>query len=119
MNEDISSENYCQTTTYTDLPVEIWTKILLYLKPSNIIQIQNVCSLWFDVIQNFIAEGLIKSDAYVSKIKKYFFKVMSFIVLKFMNILLILSMFRNFGDHTKTQKNTLKLKALKFHLIAN
>ena len=66
MEADNSFETDCHKT-YADLPVEIWTKILLYLKPSNIIQVQNVCPLWFDVIQNFISDGLIKSDVYVSK----------------------------------------------------
>ena len=67
MEADNSFETDCHKT-YADLPVEIWTKILLYLKPSNIIQVQNVCPLWFDVIQNFISEGRIKSDAYVSNL---------------------------------------------------
>ena len=67
MEEDSLFQSHCHTT-YIDLPVEIWTKILLYLKPSNIIQVQNVCPLWFDVIQNFISEGRVKSDAYVSNL---------------------------------------------------
>ena len=67
MEADNLFQTHCHTT-YTDLPVEIWTKILLYLKPSNIIQVQNFCPLWFAVIQNFIAEGRIKSDAYVSNL---------------------------------------------------
>ena len=68
MSENDSFDKDCHPT-YTDLPVEIWTKILLYLKPSNIIQVQNVCPLWFNVIQNFVSDGLIKSDTYVSKIR--------------------------------------------------
>ena len=53
-------------TSVTDLPVEIWTKVFSYLKPSNIIVAQNVCTLWFCIIQNFVSNGLIKSDYYVS-----------------------------------------------------
>ena len=67
MEDDEISPHHCQTAYY-DLPVEIWNKILSYLKPSNIIVVQNVCPLWFDIIQHIISEGKIKSDFYVSKI---------------------------------------------------
>ncbi len=49
------------------LPIEIWTKILKeYLKLSHWITVQNVCQLFWNVIQDFVALGLIKSDFYVS-----------------------------------------------------
>ena len=49
------------------LPIEMWTKILKeYLKLSHWITVQNVCQLFWNVIQDFVALGLIKSDFYVS-----------------------------------------------------
>ena len=49
------------------LPIEIWSKILKeYLKLSHWITVQNVCQLFWNVIQDFVALGLIKSDFYVS-----------------------------------------------------
>ena len=51
---------------FYDIPVEIWNKIFSFLKPSTIIIIKDVCSLWFDLIESYIANGRIKSDVYVS-----------------------------------------------------
>ena len=65
MDRDNTSQSHSQTT-YEDLPVEIWDTILSYLKPSNIVLIQNVCPLWFGIVQNYISNGRIKSDFYVS-----------------------------------------------------
>ena len=51
---------------FYDIPVEIWNKIFSFLNPSTIIIIKDVCSLWFDLIESYIANGRIKSDVYVS-----------------------------------------------------
>ena len=52
---------------FYDIPVEIWNKIFSFLKPSTIIVIKDVCCLWFDLTESYIANGKIKSDFYVSK----------------------------------------------------
>ena len=57
---------------FYDIPVEIWNKIFSFLKPSTIIAIKDVCSLWFDLTQSYIANGKIKSDFYVS-IQSHFY----------------------------------------------
>ena len=127
MNEHNPFKEDCHPT-YTDLPVEIWTKILLYLKPSNIIVVQNVCPLWFNIIQNFVSDGLIKSDMYVSTIKGlkfctlYHLKQLNPIVKIVIPICVFYLIYRNFGDLLKILKKTTqrsKWKVLKFHLIAN
>ena len=51
---------------FYDIPVEIWNKIFSFFKPSTIIIIKDVCSLWFDLTESYIANGKIKSDFYVS-----------------------------------------------------
>ena len=48
------------------LPVEIWTRILYLLPNHNWRLLQNVCSLFWNIVQHFVALGLIKSDFYVS-----------------------------------------------------
>ena len=54
------------------LPVEIWTRIIYLLPLHNWRLIQNVCSLFWNIVQHFVALGLIKSDFYVSNT---FFKI--------------------------------------------
>ena len=125
MTEHNPFEEHCHPT-YTDLPVEIWTKILLYLKPSNIILVQNVCPLWFNIIQNFVSDGRIKSDIHVSKIKDTQFCILyhnSNLIVKIIKTICVFNLIcRNFGDPLKILKKTtqrIKWKVLKFHLIAN
>ena len=50
------------------LPIEIWTKILQDLSVSQLIIVQDVCLLFWNIIQDFVALGQIKSDFYVSEI---------------------------------------------------
>ena len=47
------------------LPVELWTKILKYLKLSNLITIQEVCLLFWNIVQALVARGHLKTDHYV------------------------------------------------------
>ena len=51
---------------FHDIPVEIWNKIFSFLKPSTLIAIKDVCRLWFDLTESYIANGKIKTDFYVS-----------------------------------------------------
>ena len=64
----VPANNEEDKTQVPDLPVEIWSKILYYLKPSNIIRVQNIYHMWFDIVQHIIAAGRIKSDFYVSNL---------------------------------------------------
>ena len=47
------------------LPIELWTKIIKDLKLTDWISVQNVCQLFWDIVQNFVDLGFIKSDFYV------------------------------------------------------
>merc|ERR1711963_328269 len=46
------------------LPIEIWTKILKDLKISQLISVQHTCQLFWNIIQDFVSLGQIKSDFY-------------------------------------------------------
>ena len=70
---------------FYDIPVEIWNKIFSFLKPSTIIAIKDVCSLWFDLTQSYIANGKIKSDFYVS-IQSHFYIMYYFYYFYFLAI---------------------------------
>jgi hypothetical protein len=49
------------------LPVELWTKIIQYLKPSQQKSAQQVCQLWWNIVQDIVAHGDLKIDYYVSQ----------------------------------------------------
>ena len=47
------------------LPAELWTKILQFLTISQLRRVQEVCLLFWYIVQRFVEYGLIKSDFYV------------------------------------------------------
>ena len=55
------------------LPIELWTKIIKDLKLADWISVQNVCQLFWDIVQDFVALGFIKSDFYVRFSKLFIF----------------------------------------------
>ena len=55
-----------EKTAENILPVELWTKILQFLHETHLRSVQDVCVLFWNIIQRFVEHGLIKSDFYVS-----------------------------------------------------
>ena len=48
----------------TVLPPELWTKILKNLKISDLVDVQYVCKLFWDIVQDFVSHGDLKTDFY-------------------------------------------------------
>lgn len=46
------------------LPVELWRQILKPLKLSTLIQVQHVCRLFWNIVQDFVHNGDLKTDYY-------------------------------------------------------
>ena len=57
---------YDEKTAENILPVELWTKILQFLYETHLRSVQDVCVLFWNIVQRFVAHGFIKSDFYVS-----------------------------------------------------
>ena len=55
-----------EKTAENILPVELWTKILQFLYETHLRSVQDVCVLFWNIVQRFVAHGFIKSDFYVS-----------------------------------------------------
>ena len=65
-HQDIMSEKIITTKAENILPVELWTKILQFLHETHFRSVQDVCVLFWNIIQRFVEHGFIKSDFYVS-----------------------------------------------------
>jgi len=63
-HQDIMSEKITTTKAENILPVELWTKILQFLHETHLRSVQDVCVLFWNIIQRFVEHGFIKSDFY-------------------------------------------------------